>query len=154
MNNKYTYKEIIESNGFYIASPIGISMLPLVREGLDTIKLVKPNGRVKKYDCILYKRKDGKYIFHRVLKVRKNSYDLCGDNQVFIEHNVTDDMIIGVMEGIYKGEKYIEVTDPKYLDYVKKRVRSRKYRKIAYCFSALIRKLKRKKISNTESIIK
>ena len=34
------YKEIIEKQGFYIASPIGTSMYPLIVEGIDTVKIV------------------------------------------------------------------------------------------------------------------
>ena len=140
--NISTYKDAISKNGFFIATPVGISMLPLIREGRDTVKLVAPNGRVNKYDVILFKRLDGKNVLHRVLKVRKKSYDLCGDNQVVIEHGVTDDMIIGVMEGFYRDEEYVSIQDPNYIKYVKKRVRSRKWRYIGWFISRVLNKLK------------
>lgn len=144
-NIQSSYRDVIEKNGFYIASPVGISMMPLIRQGIDTVKLVKPQGRVKKYDVILYDRPNGAHILHRVVKVRKNSYDLCGDNQVNIEHGVTDDMIVGVVEGIYRGEEYTPVTDLEYIKYSKKIVRSRLRRKIKYYFNRLLIKLKIKK---------
>lgn len=144
-NIQSSYRDVIEKNGFFIASPVGISMMPIIREGLDTVKLVKPSGRVKKYDVILYDRPNGVHVLHRVVKVRKKSYDLCGDNQVNIEHGVTDDMIVGVVEGIYRGEEYIPVTDSKYIKYSHRRVRSRLRRKIKYYFNRLLVKLKIKK---------
>ena len=125
-NNLTTYREIIEKQGYYIATPVGISMLPLIRQRVDTVRLEKPNGRCKKYDVIMYQRKDGTYVLHRIVKVKKDSYVLCGDNQVVLEHNVTDDMIIGVMTALYRGEKYIGIDNPKYVKYYKKRVRRRK----------------------------
>ncbi len=136
-----TYREIIEKQGYYIATPIGVSMMPLIRQRVDTVRLEKPQGRCKKYDVIMYQRPDGKYILHRILKVRKDSYDLCGDNQVVIEHGVTDEMIIGVMTAFYRGEKYIAIDNEEYIKYYKKRVRSRRYRYFKWMLFRIYRKL-------------
>ena len=94
--NNISYREILESKDYYIATPIGTSMMPMIRQRLDTVKLIKPKGRLKKYDVILYQRKDGTYVLHRIIGVKKNSYVLCGDNQFTKEHDVTDDMIIAL----------------------------------------------------------
>ena len=41
-----------------------------------------PSARVsKKYDVPLYKDKAGRYILHRVLKVRENDYIICHSSQ-------------------------------------------------------------------------
>lgn len=125
MNNNISYKEIIEEKGFYIGTTMGTSMMPMIRQGIDTIKLVKPRDRCKKYDVILFKREDGKYVLHRIVGVKKNSYDLCGDNQYIIEHGITDDMIIGILDGFYREEKYISNDDIKYIKYYKRVVRTR-----------------------------
>ncbi len=142
--HKTTYREIIEKQGFYIATPVGLSMMPLIRERRDTVRLEKPNGRCRKYDVIMYQRKDGKYILHRILKVKKDSYVLCGDNQVVLEYNVTDDMIIGVMTGFYRDDLYVSIDNPKYIKYYKKRVASRPFRYIKYAFSRIIKKITKK----------
>ena len=142
--NKTTYREIIEKQGFYIATPIGTSMLPLIRERIDTVRLEKPKGRCKKYDVIMYQRKSGIYVLHRIMKVRKDSYVLCGDNQSILEHGVTDDMIIGVMTGFYRGDTYVTIDNPQYVKYYKKRVASRLYRFIIYSVKRLIKKIFKK----------
>ena len=43
-------------------SPRGTSMLPLLKEGRDSVTLSKPVGRLKKYDIPLYRRKNGQYV--------------------------------------------------------------------------------------------
>ena len=48
--NNISYREILESKDYYIATPIGTSMMPMIRQRLDTVKLIKPKGRLKKYD--------------------------------------------------------------------------------------------------------
>ena len=142
--NKTTYKEIIEKQGFYIATPVGSSMLPLIRERIDTVRLEKPKGRCNKYDVIMYQRKNGIYVLHRIIKVKNDSYVLCGDNQSFLEHNVTDDMIIGVMTGFYREDTYVSIDNPQYIKYYKKRVSTRKYRYIRDMLKKIIRKIIKK----------
>lgn len=137
--NNITYKTIIEEQGFFICTPVGTSMNPMLYERKDTVKLVKAED-IKKYDVILYQRKNGSFVLHRVVGKNKKGYILCGDNQFIKEYGITDDMIIGKMEGFYKGERYITADDKKYKKYYKKRVRTIPLR---YCYSK-IRKLFKK----------
>ena len=130
--NNISYRELLETKDYYIATPIGTSMMPLIRARIDTVKLVKPNRELKKYDVILYQRKDNTYVLHRIIKVKKNSYVLCGDNQFTKEYNVTFDMVIGVMDGFFRGEEYISNDNIEYIKYYKKRVRNRIFRKFKY----------------------
>lgn len=140
--NNISYKEIIEEKGFYIATPVGTSMMPMIRERIDTVNLVKPKGRLKKYDVILYQRKDKTYVLHRIIKVKKDSYVLCGDNQFVKEYNVTDDMVIAKVDGFYRGETYVSNDNKSYIKYYKKRVRSRIFRKIKYYLTRIIKKIR------------
>ncbi len=137
--NSISYKELIEKNGYYIATPIGTSMMPMIRQRLDTVRLVKPTKRLKKYDVILYQRKDKTYVLHRIIGVKKDSYVLCGDNQFIKEYNVTDEMIIGVVDGFYRGETYVSNDNKEYIRYYKKRVRNRIFRKIKHYIRKIIK---------------
>ena len=65
----------------------------------------------------MYQRKDGTYVLHRIIKVKKDSYVLCGDNQGVLEYGVTDDMIIGVMTAFYREEKQVSIDNPQYIKY-------------------------------------
>lgn len=141
LNNESVYAKQIEEKGFVVATPVGISMLPLLRQGIDTVKLVKPTLPLKKFDVILYKRPDGKYVLHRILKIKKNEYYLCGDNQLFIEKGVKESWIIAIMDGFYRGDEYIDVTNKKYLKYVKKRTSTRWFRKLKYIIKRVLVKI-------------
>jgi hypothetical protein len=106
--------EVLREQGHIIGTPAGSSMWPILRSQRDTVLLASPSGRLKRLDIALYRRRNGQAILHRVLKVRSLDYGLCGDNQWAIEYGITDEQILGVVEGIYRDEKYIPCSHPFY----------------------------------------
>ena len=87
-------------------SPRGTSMLPLLKEGRDSVTLSKPVGRLKKYDIPLYRRKNGQYVLHRIVKV-SDTYTCIGDNQFLVEPGIEDVQIIAVCTAFKrKGREY------------------------------------------------
>lgn len=150
MENGVSYRQIIQDNDFFIATPVGTSMMPMIRERIDTVKLVKINRKLKKGDVILYERANKTYVLHRIVGIKRKKgtekYILCGDNQVVLEKYVEENQIIAVMEGYYRGESYIDSDNKEYKRYVNNRIRSRKWRKIRYYLSRIYHKIfKRKK---------
>lgn len=116
---KYSkFEEEIEKKGNLTFTNVGVSMFPLIRQKKDLIHIKKYSGRLKKYDVPLYKLSNGKYVLHRIIKVREKDYIICGDNCTTKEYGITDKEIIGVLTGITKNGKYISVKDKKYLAYV------------------------------------
>ena len=97
-------------------SPKGISMLPMLREGKDTVTLSAPPDRLKKYDIPLYRRDDGKYVLHRVVSVDGN-YTCIGDNQFVYEPNIRPDQIIALVTAFSRGEKEHRTNEPVYRIY-------------------------------------
>ncbi len=137
MNNCFSYtdlepiiREKLKNGGKVKIKPRGTSMLPMIRQDIDEVELIKPSGRLKKYDIPFYKRKSGQFVLHRIIKVRKNDYVLCGDNQTQPEYGITDDMIFAVVSGYYCDGKYISVKDSEYRAYCKSQVakQRKKYR--------------------------
>ena len=106
--SKITYEEYLEKNGTLIYRNVGVSMLPLIKQGRDLfIVQKKSENRCKKYDVVLYKRADEKYVLHRIIKVNENDYIIRGDNCVNKEYGIKDEDIIGVMTSfIRKGKEY------------------------------------------------
>lgn len=94
-------------------SPRGISMLPMLRQGVDSVMLSPVTGRLKKYDLPLYRRDDGKYILHRIVKVGR-TYTCIGDNQFELEPGVRKDQLIAVVTAFTRGEKLHSVKEPGY----------------------------------------
>lgn len=141
--NLKTIKEAVEENGIYTGLTSGTSMEPLIHHQKDTIIVVRPQGRLKKYDIPVYLC-GGKYIMHRVIKVCGDHYVIVGDNLIRKEY-VTDDMIIGVLRGFYKnGKKYIDLeTNVAYKAYSRIWVALLPVRP-AYCFARrAVNKIKR-----------
>ncbi len=113
-----TFEEYLETKGYLIYTNVGFSMMPLLRQRRDIIEIRKKEpDRCKKYDVVLYKRGD-KYILHRILKVFPNGYLIAGDNNTFVERDVTDDMILGVMTRVIRNGKDIYMDNPWYRLYV------------------------------------
>lgn len=116
--SKSTFEEEIERKGKLVYTNVGDSMMPIIQQNRDLLIIEKVNGRLKKYDVPLYKRDSGQYVLHRILKVRKNDYVICGDNRRQKEYGITDSHIIGVLTGIVRDRRTISVNDKKYRLYV------------------------------------
>ncbi len=112
MNNSgdaKSIKEALEQNGIYTGLTSGTSMEPLIHHQRDTVIVVKPKGRMEKYDIPVYILPSGKYVMHRVIEVYDDHYLIVGDNLRNREY-VTDDMIIGKLVAFYKnGRRYIDL---------------------------------------------
>ena len=94
-------------------SPRGISMLPMLRQGIDSVVLSPLPETLKKYDLPLYKREDGKYILHRIVGAG-DTYVCMGDNQFIPEPGVRREQMIALVAGFYRGDKYHSVEEPAY----------------------------------------
>lgn len=106
-------EKYINENGFFVATPIGSSMWPMLRYWRDNVYLVKYTGGLKKYDLPVYKRPDGNQVMHRCVEVLPNGYNMCGDHQTAKEF-VTEEQIFAVAKGFYRDNKYISVDHPLY----------------------------------------
>ena len=113
-----TFEEEIQKNGKLVYTNVGDSMRPLIRQGRDILVISAVSGRLKKYDVPLYKRDSGKYVLHRILKVRENDYVICGDNRCTREYGITDRHIIGVLTAVVRDGKEVSVNNWKYKEYV------------------------------------
>lgn len=91
-------------------SPRGTSMLPMIRQGRDTVEVSPLKGRLKKYDLPLYQRDNGQYVLHRIVKAGE-AYTCIGDNQFDLEYPVRHDQLIGVVSAFTRDGKRIEVTN-------------------------------------------
>ncbi len=106
-----SFEEILERDGRLVYTNVGTSMLPLIRQGRDLLVIERPHGRLKKYDVPLYKRDNGQYVLHRILKVRENDYVICGDNRWAKETGITDKHIIGVLTAVIRSGKKLTMDD-------------------------------------------
>lgn len=101
-------REVLSSGGEFRLYPHGTSMLPLLRQGVDSVALRSLDRPPRKYDILFYQRKDGSYILHRVKEVTPEGLILWGDNHTMLEYGVTEDMIIGYAARIFRGETELD----------------------------------------------
>lgn len=112
--------EVIESGGEFRLFPRGTSMRPLIRQGVDSVVLVKCEGKIRRGDIILYRRESGQLVLHRVVKVEKNgTYTLCGDNQTQLEKGIERKDVLAVVSALYRGEKRISNRNLRFTTYKK-----------------------------------
>ena len=134
-------EKVLRENGICITSTKGDSMNPMLVEGRDRVVVVLPKFPLKKYDVPVY-RKMGHYTMHRIVKVTKNGYIICGDNRGKLEKNVKETDIIGVLNGFYQGDRYISCSDEEYLKYAKKVVRRLPVRRIKNFVGRALKRIK------------
>ena len=94
-------------------SPMGTSMLPMLRPGRDQVIVSPLPGKLKKYDLPLYRRDNGQFVLHRVIRVG-DTYTCMGDNQFFPEQGLRRDQMIGLVTAFCRDGKEIPVTNIAY----------------------------------------
>ena len=109
---KTTYEEYLEKHNNMVYRNVGVSMLPLLKQGRDIFTIEKKTEeRCKKYDVVLYRRPPSSYVLHRIIKVNPDDYTILGDNCINKEYGIKDEDIIGVMISFKRKGKDHKVTE-------------------------------------------
>ncbi len=102
----YSFEEMLQEKGYIIYTNVGSSMMPFLREHQDIIEIRPLTDCLKKYDVVLY-RHGNQYILHRILQVLPDGYLIAGDHNTFVEKDITNDMILGIMTRVIRNGKTI-----------------------------------------------
>ena len=122
--------------------PMGTSMLPMLRQKVDSVLLSPITGKLQKYDIPLYQRDNGKYVLHRIVG-EGETYTCIGDNQFQLEPGIRPDQLIAVVTAFYRGERKYTVTALGYRLYCRAWHHSRRLRKFwRRCLGWLKRQLR------------
>lgn len=98
-------RERMEAGESVQFTPHGTSMRPTIYGGRDQVVLVALPEKLKKYDLPLYRRDNGQFVLHRIVKVG-TTYTCIGDNQFVYEQGVRRDQMLALVTGIYRKGKY------------------------------------------------
>ena len=135
MNEKASLSElepiftaIIEGGGVFTLAPRGDSMRPTILPGRDRVSIVKWDGDLKPYDILFYKRADGSFVLHRLLRIEWNCFTMCGDNQTVLERGVKREQIVGVVSEIIRPGKTLLRGTPAFQRAGRRRVHNRPLR--------------------------
>ena len=90
-------RKVLAKGGTFPFYPKGTSMEPTIHQGTDQVLIKALPEKLKKYQIILYKRANGAFVLHRIVKAGKDSYTMRGDNQFYTEPGIRRDQMIGMV---------------------------------------------------------
>lgn len=115
---KSTIEEFLDENGTVVYNIRGVSMLPLLRQAKDLVIVQRrDNAGYGVGDVVLYRRRSGQIVLHRIIGIQPDGYVLRGDNCVRREYGVRDKDIMGKMTGYVRGGRVHRVEDASYRVY-------------------------------------
>lgn len=137
------FENEIESKGYIIYTNVGDSMMPLLRQNKDLMVIRKITEPLKKNDAVLFKRPNGAYVLHRIIRVcGLGQYRIAGDNRSFSEI-VPEEWIIGILAEVIKDGRHISAESEEYKAYVRKVPMHRLKLKLQHYPQAVKRKITR-----------
>lgn len=89
-------RERIKSGKTADLTVTGSSMTPFLVSGRDSVELAAIKAEPEKGDVVFYRRDNGTFVLHRVVKKDKNGFYFAGDSQTFVEGPVRGDQLIAV----------------------------------------------------------
>lgn len=101
--------EVIQKGGKFRLTVTGNSMFPLFHENRDSVILEKAE-QIKKHDILLYRRKNGQFVLHRVVQIKDGVLSFCGDNQLKIETPIDRDQVLARVCAFYRDGKLTELS--------------------------------------------
>lgn len=115
----FSYAEYLDKYGSLTYTNVGVSMLPLLRQGRDLfiVRKKEASERCAAGDVVLYHRPPGSFILHRIVEVRPDDYVLLGDNCINREYGIRDEDILGVMTGYVRGGREHSIAEKGYRIY-------------------------------------
>ena len=100
-------------------------MMPLLDENTDVVKLVPlPDRPLRRYEIPLYRTPNGALVLHRIIRVKREAYVICGDNRDAYEY-VPREWLVALAVGRYRGGEYLSFDDELCLKNVRRRLKRR-----------------------------
>ena len=117
MTDAINFEQYFKENDRLIYTNVGVSMLPLLRQGKDLFILErKKSERCNVGDIVLYRRRN-QYVLHRIIEVKPDDYVIIGDNCTEKEYGITDNNILAVMISFIRNGKNYSVNTFSYRIY-------------------------------------
>ncbi|CVI69368.1 Peptidase S24-like protein [Clostridiales bacterium CHKCI001] len=89
-----TICQILKDGKTAVIPVSGGSMMPFLVSERDFVMLSRTEGEIRKGDIVLYQRRNGQFVLHRVYKIRKKKwYYMVGDAQNVIEGPIMEGQV-------------------------------------------------------------
>jgi signal peptidase len=100
--------ELLQNNQNVRITVTGNSMMPFLRENIDSVELSSAVIEDLHFGQVaLIRRNDGVYILHRVILKVKGSFYLAGDAQCWVEGPLLPEQLIAVVTNIWRKDKQV-----------------------------------------------
>lgn len=121
----------------------GNSMRPFLKHGRDKICMKKTDRKLRKGDIVFYRRENGQYVMHRILKCGDQSYTLLGDGQIVPESGIRQEQIFARITKVQVRGKWIEPENFRWRFFEHIWIRFCGIRKLGFSFSSKVQNLKK-----------
>lgn len=94
------YRQLLNSEEKIEALPLvvtGSSMTPFLVEGRDRVFLSRLTRPARRGDILLYRRRTGAYVLHRVYRAEGEGYTMVGDAQTDLEPGIRPEQVIAIV---------------------------------------------------------
>ncbi|MBE5956536.1 MAG: hypothetical protein E7253_08790 [Lachnospiraceae bacterium] len=102
-----TMKELVKEGKLVSVIVSGNSMSPFLIHRRDRVFFEKPKRPLRRGDILFYQRKDGRYIMHRLYKIKEDGYYMVGDAQIEIEGPICREQIFALVTKCERKGKQI-----------------------------------------------
>lgn len=111
--HKPTAEEALAAGKILHINPEGISMLPLIKAGRDSVYINSITfEEVKIGDIVLYRNEHHILVLHRLIKKTPTAFYTVGDNQLLSAGPYNRDALLGKMIGMERKDKYLDSRQP------------------------------------------
>lgn len=106
--------KLIEEGQEVIFKPKGVSMLPFIRGGRDSVLLRKADG-LKVGDIALAEISEGRYVLHRIETIEDEMIVLMGDGNLVGRERCRKEDVMAIAVKIIKENKEIDCQSPRHM---------------------------------------
>ncbi len=103
--------EILKGGRSAVIPVSGGSMMPFLVGGRDFVMLSRIEEKIRRGDIVLYQRKSGQFVLHRVCKIKKKKlYYMVGDVQNVIEGPIMEEQMRAKVVKVMRNKTWISKT--------------------------------------------
>lgn len=102
------YRRLLREDPSIDALPLvisGSSMSPFLIHGRDTVYLSRLSRPARRGDMLLYQRRNGAYVLHRVYAVKPEGLTMVGDAQTTLEPGIGQEQIAAIVTRVERKGK-------------------------------------------------
>ena len=104
------YRRLLNTEERIEALPLvvtGHSMTPFLIDGRDRVFLSRVTRPVRRGDILLYRRRSGGYVLHRVYRVQGGTFTMVGDAQRELEPGICPEQVIAIVTRVQRKGSFL-----------------------------------------------